>query len=241
MGNDGAIGKRERNQRDTDAKIRACARAELAKAGPVALSMRAIARDAGMVSSAIYRYYPTREALLTALIIESYGELAQVLEEAGPATTAEGADGDGAAPAGSPGETWARRADALRRWALANPHQFQLIYGTPIPNYQAPPETIPAAARVAGLFLELAPPVPESSGGSPAAPDAESPVEEALAEQLADLGGAAAAPVLASLSQLIGHISLELAGHFTGTADPADHLWTYVVRTQVRNLGPGAD
>lgn len=231
-------GKREKNQAIVDAKIRACARAELATAGPVALSMRAIAREAGMASSAIYRYYPTREALLTALIVESYAELAATLE----AVTI--------APGLHPERLWTLRANALRDWALANPHQFQLIYGTPIPDYQAPPETIPVAERVARCFLQLAPtgptdpakptsPTDPADSTAPAEPA--QPVDEKLARQLEPLGGAPAAAILGALSQIIGFISLELAGHFAGTADPADLLWAHVIRTQVRTIGLAAD
>lgn len=214
---DKAAGKREKNQAIVDSKIRACARDELASVGPVALSMRAIAREAGMASSAIYRYYPTREALLTALIVESYAELANALE----AVTI--------APGLYPELLWTLRANALRDWALANPHQFQLIYGTPIPDYQAPPETIPMAERVARCFLDLSPAEPAT------------PVDDELAAQLESLGGAPAAAILGALSQIIGHVSLELAGHFTGTADPADLLWAHVIRTQVRTIGLDAD
>ena len=203
-------GKRELNRLKLEKDIRTIGRKHLAEVGPVALSMRAITRELGMASSAVYRYYPSKEALLTALIEESYADLAARLEAvAGP----------------SPAETWLRRANELREWARESPHDFQLIYGTPIPDYAAPPETIPLAERVARCFLDLAPATPAS------------PVEAALAAQLAPVGGDRAAPVFAALSQMIGALTLELGGHFVGTADPADHLWTHVVHTQIRNLG----
>ncbi|MFC3849384.1 TetR/AcrR family transcriptional regulator [Corynebacterium hansenii] len=207
-------GKRELHRRKLEKDIRTIGRKQLAEVGPVALSMRAITRELGMVSSAVYRYYPSKEALITALIEESYGDLAERLEAIG-----------GEVPA----ETWRRRADELRAWALASPHDFQLIYGTPIPDYTAPPETIPLAARVAACFLDLAPDAPAM------------PVDAALAEQLEPIGGDRAAAPLAAMSQLIGALTLELGGHFTGTADPADLLWTHIVRTQIRMLGLDAD
>ncbi|MDK8769203.1 TetR/AcrR family transcriptional regulator [Corynebacterium freneyi] len=203
-------GKRELHRRKLLKDIRTIGRRQLAEVGPVTLSTRAITRELGMASSAFFRYYPSKEALLTALIEESYGDLAERLEAV-----------DGPSPA----ETWLRRANELRRWALESPHDFQLIYGTPIPGYAAPPETIPLAERVARCFLDLAPANPAS------------PVEAVLATQLAPIGGDRAAPVLAALSQMIGALTLELGGHFTGTADPADHLWTHVVHTQIRSLG----
>ena len=67
------------------------------------------------------------------------------------------------------------------------------------------------------------------------------PSKPGCAAQLAPIGGDRAAPVLAALSQMIGALPLELGGHFTGTTDPADHLWTHVVRTQLHVLGLDAD
>ena len=147
-------GAREESRARTTAAILRAAREEIAAHGGGGLSMRAVAREVGMVSSAVYRYFPTREALLTAMILESYEGLAAAL-----------------------GEVRARRADlrwkalgsALRDWALARPHEFQLIYGTPVPGYVAPPETIPAAAAVAAPFLDVAKGV--SGGGRPDLPD----------------------------------------------------------------------
>lgn len=115
----------------------AAARDQIATVGGAGLSMRAIARAVGLVSSAVYRYFPTRDALLTALIIESYDHLGDHLA---------------ALPA-----DWRARATGLRDWARVHPQEFHLIYGTPIPDYRAPQDTIPAAARAVAPFLELAP------------------------------------------------------------------------------------
>lgn len=212
------MGVRDESRRQVTAAIRAAARRQIAEVGGGALSMRAIAREVGLVSSAVYRYFPTREALLTAMIVESYGNLASAL----PAT--EGLAG---------AEAWRTLGRGLRAWARSVPHEFQLIYGTPIPGYVAPPETVPAAAAVAEPFLRLAP---------RSAPDAfDDPV---LADQFGALGttfpdadGAGLAAVLAELAALIGFISLELSGHFVGTADPADALYEALLSRQVATLG----
>ena len=171
------------------------------------------------MSSAVYRYFPTREALLTALIVESYERLADALTEALPTRS-------------SPARRWTVLATAFRRWALAHPHEFQLVYGTPIPEYVAPPETIPAAAAVARPFLEAG-----------ATRRVEGFTSRRLAEQLAPLAQetgvdpAGAGAVLAELAALVGVVSLELAGHLVGTADPADHLVDALVERQVTTLG----
>lgn len=212
------MGVRDESRRQVTAAIRAAARRQIAEVGGGALSMRAIAREAGLVSSAVYRYFPTREALLTAMIVESYGNLASAL----PAT--EGLAG---------AEAWRTLGRGLRAWARSVPHEFQLIYGTPIPGYVAPPETVPAAAAVAEPFLRLAPRSAPDAFGDPVLADQFG----ALGTTFPDADGAGLAAVLAELAALIGFISLELSGHFVGTADPADALYEALLSRQVATLG----
>ncbi|WP_241732567.1 TetR/AcrR family transcriptional regulator [Dietzia sp. B19] len=250
------MGKRDEARAETIERILAAAREEIARAGGVGLSMRSVAREVGMVSSAIYRYFPSREDLLTAMILESYQGLAVALrpaeaeseaeseaeaeaetaDEGGDAaagTTAENEDGDAATgnpDSGSDAERWRRLADALRGWGLGAPHEFQLIYGTPIPGYVAPAETIPAAGEVAAPFLSClrSRHVPgfESAGTG----------MSAFADD-ARVTPSTAAAAVAAISELIGFVGHELAGHFVGLADPADDLYRAVVARQVRDLG----
>ncbi|MDO5504605.1 MAG: helix-turn-helix domain-containing protein, partial [Actinomycetia bacterium] len=105
------MGRRDEARAQTEARILAAARAQIAEHGGVGLSMRAVARDAGMVSSAVYRYFETREALITAMILESYAHLAEAL---------------GAVRARRVDRQWRALAEAFRRWALEHPHEFQL-------------------------------------------------------------------------------------------------------------------
>src|SRR3954469_6706262 len=111
--------------------IKATARRHLAEEGAAALSLRAVARDVGMVSSAVYRYFPSRDDLLTALIVDAYDAVGAALEQA-----------DAAHPRADHLGRWLAIAGALRVWALANPQEYALIYGSPIPGYQAPADTI---------------------------------------------------------------------------------------------------
>src|SRR5690606_11087502 len=101
------------------------------------LSLRAVARELGMVSSAVYRYVACRDDLLTLLIVDAYASVADAAEQA--------AAGDRNSP---PARRFVAVAAAFRRWAVANPHEFALIYGSPVPGYAAPETTIPPAARV---------------------------------------------------------------------------------------------
>lgn len=135
-------------------------------------------------------------------------------------------------PAGEGAVRWTALAHALRRWAVAHPHDFQLIYGTPVPGYAAPPETIPAAERVAQPFLEAGAHGEVDGFGDPALLGQVGPLASAVG---VDRSGSAA--VLAELAQLVGLLSLELGGHLVGTADPADHLFAAAVDRQTRTLG----
>lgn len=137
-------GVRERVRAELTAEIKALARQQVATNGAPSLSLRAIARDLGMVSSAIYRYFPSRDDLLTALIIDSYNEL-------GAAAEAADAAGDRDDVAGR----WRRVSDAAFAWARANPAEYSLIFGTPVPGYAAPTDTIGPATRFTLVLVGL--------------------------------------------------------------------------------------
>src|SRR5689334_17359631 len=109
------------------------ARRQLAVDGPQKLSLRSISRALEMVSSSLFRYFPSRDDLLTALIIDAYNAMGQAAEDAAQ---------------GAPREAWIAACHAVRAWAKQNPHEYALIYGSPIPGYKAPQETVAAAARV---------------------------------------------------------------------------------------------
>src|SRR5690606_13833593 len=133
----------------------------------------------------------------------------------------------------SPAQRWVALAGTLRDWARSVPHEFQLIYGTPLPDYVAPPETVPAAAAVAAHFLEVGA-AAEVTGFDDATLTGQMMV-------LVDDGMAAhasgAAAVLAELAALVGFVTLELGGHLVGSADPGDPLFDALVRRQTGTLG----
>src|SRR3954447_11879320 len=137
---------RAENRIEQTRTIQATGRRHLAEVGPAALSLRAIAREVGLVSSAVYRYFPSRDDLLTALIIEAYDELGDAVEAADAGVR----DRDDLAG------RFLAVGNAIRDWARANPHEYALLYGSPVPGYAAPDTTIPSAARVTGAFLRLA-------------------------------------------------------------------------------------
>src|SRR6266487_1323800 len=135
---------RERTRAEITREIMNAARRHLATEGASGLSLRAIARELGMSSSAVYRYVASRDELLTRLIVAAYEALASAVE----AQEAAAARNDLAG-------RWAAVCRAVREWALANPNEYALIYGTPVPGYVAPPATIAPAARVSSVLLGI--------------------------------------------------------------------------------------
>ena len=104
-------------------------RAHLATDGAAALSLRAIARDIGLVSSAVYRYVASRDELLTLLVVDGYDELGNAVDEA----LARVDEDDHAGRLAAIGR-------AVRAWALAEPATYALLFGSPVPGYHAPSE-----------------------------------------------------------------------------------------------------
>jgi AcrR family transcriptional regulator len=224
---------RDRARAELTREIKEEARRQLAAAGADGLSLRAVARQLGMVSSALYRYYPSRDELLTALIIDAYNVMGEAAERA-IAT---------AAPRSSARDRWIAACHAVRAWAKANPHEYALIYGSPVPGYRAPQDTVVPAARVPIAFVgvlrdaiaagELAPGDDGESLDGPAGPlsGQATVLAAALAEghQAAVLAVPPAILVRAVIAwtQLYGMISFELFGQFVGSFEPADHLFAH--------------
>lgn len=127
----------------TEQRILELGRQHLAHYGAAALSLRAIARDLDMVSSAVYRYVASRDDLLTLLVVDAYTELADQVATA-----------HGAVPAGRYREQLRVSCRAFHDWAVSEPARYALLYGSPVPGYQAPAEqTTEPGIRVIGLLL----------------------------------------------------------------------------------------
>jgi AcrR family transcriptional regulator len=225
---------RERARAELTREIKEEARRQLAETGAPGLSLRAVARELGMVSSALYRYFPSRDDLLTALIIDAYDALGEVAETA-------------IAAAAGPRVRWLAACHAIRDWAGANPHEYALIYGSPVPGYRAPRATVGPASRVPLAFMGVLRDA-AASGEIPAVPAVPAAGDGAglgagpLADQAAAITAAlAAAPdavpvppevvvrAVIAWTQLFGMISFELFGQFVGSFEPADALFDYAV------------
>lgn len=134
---------RARARQEITAEILASARRQLGEVGAASLSLRAVSRDLGMASSAIYRYFESRDALLTALIVGSFDAVGEIAERALH-------DSRGGSEA-----RWLAVANSIRQWAVDHPHDYALVYGSPVPGYQAPDDTVTPAARVSMVMLGL--------------------------------------------------------------------------------------
>ncbi|MCA5893015.1 TetR/AcrR family transcriptional regulator [Isoptericola sp. NEAU-Y5] len=215
------------------------ARARLTDEGPTVLSLRAVARDVGMVSSAVYRYFPSRDALLTALIIECYDELGAAVEQADAACDR----------ADRPGR-WLAASRALRGWSVEHPGEFALLYGTPVPGYAAPRDTVGPATRVVRTLIQVV--VDAHAGGArppvaaPGAPDVTEVVAPARAF-VADRGLADDAPTelvvrtLIAWTALFGTVSFELFGHLEGSVADGDGWFDAVAVRLGADLGLSAE
>jgi len=227
-------GVRARARAELLADVSRIARAHLAESGAADLSVRAIARELGLASSALYRYFPSRDALLTQLIIDAYNELGEAVESA-----------DAAIERNDLANRFRAICTGVRNWARANPHEYALIYGTPLLGYEAPDDTISAALRVARVLIVLAAQIPESG----LALRSTEPLDATLRAQLADANeyaGVEADPDVLALgvqlwAQLFGFVSFELFGTFRNSFDSADALFDHQIETAIRTLGITSD
>src|ERR1700743_2184302 len=210
---------RERVRAELIREIKDEARRQAATASAGGLSLRAVARELGMASSALYRYFPSRDDLLTALIIDAYDALGEAVEQA-----------DAAAPKADARARWMACCHAVRNWAKAQPHEYALIYGSPVPGYQAPEDTISAAARVPLMMIEIL--RDEHAAGRLATPPG-APLTPTLLRQAKEVGrqiarGLPAEVLVAAIiawTQLFGTVSFELFGQYVGSVDPTDEFF----------------
>ena len=187
-----------------------------------------------MVSSAVYRYFPSRDELLTALIIDAYDAVGTAAEEALAGHRRRGA-----------AARWLAVTQAIRAWALEHPHEYALIYGSPVPGYAAPPDTIDPASRVAFTLLQIV--VDGVASGEIAADDDAVGMPRTVHADFAQLRAAAApgvpdtvlARALLAWSQLFGSISLEMFGHLHNVIHDYDAYFTVQMRRAAEFLVTG--
>ncbi|MFF4398231.1 TetR/AcrR family transcriptional regulator [Streptomyces sp. NPDC001480] len=197
---------RERYRAQVRAEIKERAWEQIAAAGASALSLNAIAKRMGMSGPALYRYFGSRDELMTELVRDAYRSLADTFRAASEI-----------------GTDVPTLAHALRGWALADPHRYFLIYGTPVPGYHAPDDITAIASEIMAILLDAFAALPPNG-----------PVNtfDAHLEGHRDWAGGHPAPpavlhrALTFWTRLHGVLSLELAGHFTGMGFDPEQLFT---------------
>ena len=243
---------RERVRAELTREITETARRQLATAGASGLSLRAVAKEMGMVSSAIYRYFPSRDDLLTTLIIDGYNAVGAAVEKA-----------DATCPAEDYAGRWLATCRAVREWALAHPQEYALVYGSPVPGYQAPERTIGPASRAAAVFGKIigdayragaagalgpateapGPATEHTSGTVPGPPVPEAFVPDAARLRDAILAGVpdeVAAGALIAWSGLFGLVSFELFGQFENVVTDRAAFFDYAAARLGRMTGLAA-
>ncbi|MFE9790653.1 TetR/AcrR family transcriptional regulator [Streptomyces goshikiensis] len=199
---------RERYRQQVREEVKEKAWQQIAGSGASALSLNAIAKQMGMSGPALYRYFANRDELITELIRDAYRSLADAF----------------LAVAAVPGPALTELARVLRRWALADPHRYFLVYGTPVPGYHAPQDITGIASEMMSVLLDAcAAAAPEPAPGADARAFEEHLADHRdWAEGHPDATPAALRLAMTFWSRLHGTLSLELAGHFTGMGlDPA--------------------
>ena len=191
--------RRQHYREQTRQEAKRIALEQLAEHGIAGISVNAIGKRMGVTGPALYRYFANRDALLTELIADGYHDLADTIEAA-IATTRTG--------------RLRAAATAMRDWATAAPHRYLLLFGTPVPGYEAPAHTLDAARRSMTALL------------SAVGPDTDKPRRSTLNRQLAawgermDLGELTPRQLhwgMTVWTRLHGVISLEVAGQLTLT------------------------
>lgn len=222
---------RERARAEITAEIVAEARHQLGEHGAAGLSLRAVARELGMVSSAVYRYFASRDELLTALIIDSYDALGEVAEAAAAASARR-----------SPRNRWVEVAAAVRSWAVSHPNEYSLLYGTPVPGYQAPDETSTSGTRVSLALLGV---VRDAAAAGKLRPPRPIDVPRLVAEDLERLRDRIDFPVaddvavatLLAWTQLFGLLSFELFSQTRGVVTDHEAFFVTAATAMAEAIG----
>jgi AcrR family transcriptional regulator len=225
---------RDRARAEVTRQILDAARRHLATDGASGLSLRAIARELGVSSSAVYRYVASRDELLTRLMVAAYDALGVAAETAEAAVARDDLPG-----------RWAAVCHAVRAWARAHPHQYALVYGTPVPGYIAPLATIAPAARIPTLLLGILAdatarlePTTADDDVPPDARRALAPVQSLIPSKVPD---ALVQRGLMAWAALFGTVSFELFGqlHHVVGDEPSDRdaYFAECVRRWITQVG----
>lgn len=216
---------RERYRAQVRQEVKQAALRQLAEAGPGGLSISAIGKQLGVSGPALYRYFASRDDLLTELVIDAYHDLANALTAA-----------TSRVPNDNPRGRFEALARAYRRWAAGEPHRYRLLFGPPLPGYEAHAQRLVEASWAAmHLLLDVL------RGLAAGAAEPSGPLASELTAwaQPHDSRTDAATALRAVLiwSQLHGIVSLEIAGNFASMSIDADQLFETQLTAITATLG----
>jgi AcrR family transcriptional regulator len=213
---------RERYRAQVRHEVKQAALAQLTQAGPAGVSISAIGKQLGVSGPALYRYFASRDELLTELAIDAYHDLAEALTAA--ASHVPGQD---------PRAHLQALARAYRSWALAQPHRYRLLFGPPLPGYDAHTQRLVDAAEAA--MNELIGVLRGSADRTAAPPSQPLAAQLAAWAQAHGLGADPATALRAVLiwGRLHGIVSLEIAGNFASMGVDASQLFESELATLI--------
>ncbi|GAA1698961.1 TetR/AcrR family transcriptional regulator [Fodinicola feengrottensis] len=226
------VSRRERLRAEAVRDIKAIAMKEMAAGGPAAISLRAIAREMGMTAGALYSYFDTRDDLVAALIAEVYTAVAQRLEDARDSRPERDLAGRIVAV-----------GEAYRRWAVGSPDEFRLIYGDPIPGYQAPTNQATQAAEhraclvLTGLAYAAWPQAKQTQGGGVRWSDLRPEFVALIRKTYPDLSAGAAAMGFRIWGRMYGLVALEVYGHLSAQLAEPGRIYHAELLDLARSLG----
>ncbi|MEV5572975.1 TetR/AcrR family transcriptional regulator [Spirillospora sp. NPDC052269] len=226
--------RRARLREQTTGEIKDIALRLMSEGGPDAISLRAIAREMGMTAGAIYSYFRTRDDLVTTLIGDVYSELVDAAQAARDTV-----------PASDPGGRLMAWAQAMREWAINEPAGFRLIYGDPVPGYQAPPDGPGKAAElractsltdlVAAAWPTAAP--LQKDGRAYTWDEFDSNLVAHVREEFPDLPPEALALTMRVWGRMHGLVALEIYGHLRPLIHDPATIHHDEMRALVTSLG----
>jgi AcrR family transcriptional regulator len=210
----GPVPMRERYRAQVRSEVKQAALRQLAESGPAGLSVSAIGKQLGVSGPALYRYFASRDELLTELVIDAYHDLAGAL-----------ADAVGQVPSSPAQAQLEALARSYRAWALAQPHRYRLLFGPPLPGYDAHAQRlVEAAQRAMNVLAGILPGLGQTTQAPPGQPLASQLSAWARAHGLG-IDPATALQAVLIWSRLHGFVSLEIAGNFASMGLDPDQLF----------------
>ncbi len=218
---------RERYRAQVRQEVKQAALRQLAESGPAAVSVSAIGKELGVSGPALYRYFASRDELITELAIDAYHDLAGALSAAARAAAK-------LAPAARLEEL----GRAYRSWALAEPHRYRLLFGPPLPGYDAHAQRLVEASQAAmTVLLEVLGEL-DAGQAAPPGPPLAAQLSSWAAAQAGDTDPLTALRAVLVWSRLHGFVSLEIAGNYASMGIDPGRLYEIQLATMTATEGP---